>query len=115
MSNLIRRLRSQEAVDARPHEIEKLTDEAANLIEQQARDIEALKSDIEDQIQLTCEAMELAVACQKDAALFRSLLANMADEFVRVYPIYYYAEPWAHDRNAVLKVARAALAEKDPT
>lgn len=34
--------------------------EAADLIEQQARDIEALKSDIESQIQLTREAMKVA-------------------------------------------------------
>jgi hypothetical protein len=34
--DLIKRLRSQKAVDGRPHEIEQLTDEAAAMIEQQA-------------------------------------------------------------------------------
>lgn len=33
MSDLIQRLRSQDAVDARPHEIERLTDEAADALE----------------------------------------------------------------------------------
>ena len=33
MSDLIKRLRSQEAVDGKPHEIEQLTDEAANALE----------------------------------------------------------------------------------
>jgi ABC-type transporter Mla subunit MlaD len=33
MDDLIRRLRSQEAVDGKPHEIEQLTDEAADALE----------------------------------------------------------------------------------
>jgi uncharacterized protein YgbK (DUF1537 family) len=33
MTDLIQRLRSQEAVDAKPHEIEQLTDEAADAVE----------------------------------------------------------------------------------
>lgn len=37
-------------------------------------------------------------------------LRDLASEFRRVYPIYYYAEPWAHDRNAVLKAADALIA-----
>jgi len=37
----------------------------------------------------------------------------MTKEFVRIYPIYYYAEPWAHDRNQVLKAALAALSQKE--
>ncbi|MEX3914818.1 hypothetical protein AB4Y43_01035 [Paraburkholderia sp. BR10872] len=37
----------------------------------------------------------------------------MTKEFVRVFPIYYYAEPWAHDRNQVLQAAKAALAPKE--
>jgi hypothetical protein len=43
---LIKRLRSQKAVDGRPHEIEQLTDEAAALIEQQAARIAALEAQI---------------------------------------------------------------------
>lgn len=41
----------------------------------------------------------------------REALENLADEFVRVYPIYY-AEPWAHKTNAPLLAARAALESK---
>lgn len=37
-------------------------------------------------------------------------LDMLTQEFVKVFPIYYYAEPWAHDQNAALKFARAALA-----
>jgi hypothetical protein len=43
----------------------------------------------------------------------REALDGLTKEFVRVFPIYYYAEPWAHDRNEALKVARAALAKAD--
>jgi hypothetical protein len=39
-----------------------------------------------------------------------ALLKAMADEFVRVYPIHYYAEPWAHNRNVVLQQVLAFLA-----
>lgn len=37
-------------------------------------------------------------------------LTAMANEFVKVCPVYYYSEPWAHDRNAVLKSARDVIA-----
>lgn len=37
-------------------------------------------------------------------------LQNLVVEFKRVFPIYYYAEPWAHDRNVVLKHAESVLA-----
>ena len=44
-----------------------------------------------------------------------SALKDLADEFVKVFPVYYYAEPWAHERNVPLKVARAAIdAAKSP-
>jgi hypothetical protein len=45
VEDLIKRLRSQQAVDGRPHEVEKLTDEAADLIEQQAARLTALESE----------------------------------------------------------------------
>ena len=38
-----------------------------------------------------------------------SALKDLANEFVKVFPVYYYAEPWAHERNVPLKVARAAI------
>lgn len=43
----------------------------------------------------------------------REALHSLAEEFVRVYPLYYYAEPWAHDKNAALKSARATIADLD--
>ena len=37
-------------------------------------------------------------------------LDGLEKEFRRVYPIYYYAEPWGHETNVPLQVARAAIA-----
>jgi len=62
---------------------------AAFLIREQAERIQALEA----------KCAELAIH-----------LKDMADEFVRVFPVYYYAEPWAHDRNVVLKRAREVIA-----
>lgn len=39
-------------------------------------------------------------------------LASMADEFVKVYPIYYYASPWGHNKNEALLHARKVLAAR---
>jgi len=41
---------------------------------------------------------------------YRRALADLVAEFKRVYPIYYYAEPWAHNRNAALLNAELVLA-----
>ena len=38
-------------------------------------------------------------------------LENMAKEFQRVYPIYYYAESWGHETNAPLLAAKALTAK----
>jgi hypothetical protein len=62
---------------------------AALLIQEQADRIQALEA----------KCAELSIA-----------LTAMADEFVKVCPVYYYTEPWAHDRNAVLKSARDVIA-----
>lgn len=80
--------------------------DAADAITQLQRDNAALMADGAEQARLAKEACERA-------ALFRLLLDDMAKEFVRVFPIYYYAEPWAHDRNVALKAALAALAQKE--
>lgn len=40
---------------------------------------------------------------------FRSALADLVAEFKRVFPIYYYDEPWAHDKNTVLLNAQLLL------
>lgn len=50
-------------------------------------------------------------APQPVALDYRGALEDLCAEFKRVYPIYYYAEPWAHDRNAVLQHALILLAE----
>jgi len=36
-------------------------------------------------------------------------LEGLEKEFRRIYPIYYSSEPWCHETNAPLKVARAAI------
>lgn len=36
-------------------------------------------------------------------------LVRLEAEFRRVFPIYYYAEPWAHDRNNVLRYAQEVI------
>jgi hypothetical protein len=46
-------------------------------------------------------------------AVLREALSNLEKEFVRVFPIYYYSEPWAHDKNIQLAQARAALASTE--
>ena len=40
-------------------------------------------------------------------------LKNLEKEFRRVYPIYYYAEPWGHEINVPLQAARAAIAKAE--
>jgi hypothetical protein len=41
---------------------------------------------------------------------YRGALADLVAEFKRVFPIYYYAEPWVHEKNAVLLNAQLLLA-----
>lgn len=48
---------------------------------------------------------------QKRERVLVQALKGLADEFVKVYPIYYYAEPWAHNRNLALRFAQAVLAD----
>ncbi|MEI7296660.1 hypothetical protein WCQ02_31340 [Paraburkholderia tropica] len=86
-----------------------LMSRAIDLIEQQAHDLAALREDIESQIRIASEeAMR--------AAGLAIHLEAMTKEFVRMFPLYYYAEPWAHDRNQVLKAAQAVIAkEKEQT
>ena len=40
-------------------------------------------------------------------------LKNLEKEFRKVYPIYYYAEPWGHETNVPLQAARAAIARAE--
>lgn len=53
--------------------------------------------------------MKRIIALEADRKMLREALESLADEFVRVYPIYYYAEPWAHNTNVPLLAARTAL------
>ena len=43
-----------------------------------------------------------------NAELLRALV-DLEAEFRRVFPIYYYGEPWAHDKNVPLKVAQEVI------
>jgi hypothetical protein len=40
-------------------------------------------------------------------------LKNLEKEFRKVFPIYYYAEPWNHKTNVPLQAARAAIARAE--
>jgi hypothetical protein len=40
-------------------------------------------------------------------------LKNLEKEFRKVYPIYYYAEPWGHETNVPLQAARAAISKAE--
>jgi hypothetical protein len=40
-------------------------------------------------------------------------LKNLEKEFRKVYPIYYYAEPWGHETNVPLQAARAIIAKAE--
>jgi hypothetical protein len=83
IDDMIRRLRDV-ATSYHP-----VCDESADALRSQADRIQALEA----------KCAELSIA-----------LTAMADEFVKVCPVYYYTEPWAHDRNAVLKSARDVIA-----
>lgn len=58
------------------------------------------------------KAKERIQALEAKCAELADHLKDMADEFVKVFPIYYYAEPWAHDRNVVLKRVREVIASQ---
>ena len=45
-----------------------------------------------------------------DRAALRAALSELAKEFRRTYPIYYYSEPWGHTTNQPLLNAEALLA-----
>jgi chromosome segregation ATPase len=49
---------------------------------------------------------------ERNAELLEAL-KNLEKEFRKVYPIYYYAEPWGHETNVPLQAARAAIAKAE--
>jgi hypothetical protein len=48
-----------------------------------------------------------------ESAELLEALKNLEKEFRKVYPIYYYAEPWGHETNVPLQAARAAIAKAE--
>jgi ABC-type phosphate transport system auxiliary subunit len=71
-----------------------------------------LADKLED-VALNAYVIEPAVAeLRRLEAVIQQLLEaldGLEKEFRRVYPIYYYAEPWGHETNVPLQVARAAI------
>jgi hypothetical protein len=62
------------------------------------------------------EAQAAKDEAARRAALYPELLEalkNLEKEFRKVYPIYYYAEPWGHETNVPLQAARAAIARAE--
>lgn len=56
---------------------------------------------------LCCD--ELRRLAESERALMEAL-DRLEKEFRRVFPIYYYAEPWAHDTNPELRLAQQLIA-----
>jgi chromosome segregation ATPase len=91
MSDLIQRLRSQAAVDARPHEIEQLTDEAADAIESSNARIADLLTQLE-QKELARKTLAMgyehaskrAAELEADAARYRWLREQGSDVWKRI-------------------------------
>lgn len=57
----------------------------------------------------TAAAAELRRLAESEAKLLDAL-ERLEKEFRRVFPIYYYAEPWAHNENLELRVAQQLIA-----
>lgn len=73
--------------------------------------IEAVTKNIVEAIAAAGEKLGKLEEVQKRERILVQALKGMADEFVKVYPIYYYAEPWAHNRNLALRFAQAVLVD----
>jgi len=62
------------------------------------------------------EAQAAKDEAARRAALYPELLEalkNLEKEFRKVYPIYYYAEPWGHETNVPLQAARAIITKAE--
>lgn len=68
---------------------------------------------LHDQTQMLDNAYQAACKVirqqEKVNAELLEALENLEKEFRKVYPIYYYAEPWGHETNVPLQAARAAI------
>jgi len=103
--------------------VSRLPIEAADLIEQQASRIAGLEASriaYASEFPLDAEGLPDVGNIHANIRAMKTRAAELAihldlmtKEFVRMYPLYYYAEPWAHDRNQVLKAALAALSQKE--
>lgn len=51
---------------------------------------------------------EISQLKKQNAELLEALI-NLESEFRKTFPVYYYAEPWAHDKNIVLKEAQVTI------
>lgn len=69
-----------------------------------------------DTVMFACnEAADRIAELEREKAELAAALKGLADEFVKVFAIYYYSEPWAHNRNAHLKLAQALIAKNAET
>jgi len=57
--------------------------------------------------QAAAELRHLHALCEE----MGKALIGLEREFRRVFPIYYYSEPWAHETNIPLKVAQISIAK----
>jgi ABC-type phosphate transport system auxiliary subunit len=80
--------------------------EALRLAECLERDCEMNWPDYDNQMAAAAELRRLHAVNEQ----LLEALDGLEKEFRRVYPIYYYAEPWGHETNVPLQVARAAIA-----
>lgn len=86
MTDLIKRLRSQEAVDAKPHEIEQLTDEAADLIA-------SLESRISQQSRTIASMCQQVADLERDAERYRwlrrrAVMIDASDETITTITLF---------------------------
>lgn len=76
--------------------------------------IEATTKNIVEAIAAAGEKLAALEHAKKRERILVQALKGLADEFVKVYPIYYYAEPWAHNRNLALRFAKAVVEDVGP-
>lgn len=64
---------------------------------------------------MTEQAMDFARSALKEQGerieRLEEALRDLALEFRRVFPVYYYAEPWRHETNVPLQNALAILSK----
>lgn len=76
----------------RLHDVEKAYESACKIISEQDKKLAELET-------VNAELLEA--------------LKNLEKEFRKIYPVYYYAEPWGHETNVPLQAARAVIAKAE--